>query len=93
MSKNGHARRADNRTAADKTVSGTPSSGGRPRPRPVELGVLLHIDTVVSSEVFADRKSVAEGDRGRSGKFPFPVFRYFCVGMATNLSTGFSRNY
>jgi len=65
MSKNGHARHAENRHRRRQgNVSDTVIR--RPAlPRPAEQDVLLYVDTVVSSEIFAARSSAAEGAAGR----------------------------
>ena len=64
MSKNDHARHAETAPATGKAMSATPSSGGRPKRRPAELGVLLHTGTFMSSEIFMKTSFEVEGAIG-----------------------------
>ena len=103
MSKNGHARRLENRHRHRQGRVRDTIVQRQAQAWPAELGVLLYTDTYVSSEIIENRRSATEGNKGEwkarlddgasaGGKLPFPVFRIFGVGMAPNLSTGFRIN-
>ena len=86
MSKNGHARHAENRHRR-RQGSVRDTNDRRPAlPRPAELGVLLHIDTVVSSEIIATRSSAAEDDRARVENFHFRFSDFFGLAWRRTLA-------